>query len=685
MSKDNTKKPRSREERKKHMVRLLALIMVILMVGGSIVSALIYSIGASDIESSSVQVIDTSSLKNSGDVLISVGLNYGSSLTKSFGVWSDEGYTIGTQKLTEDREFEELWDIPTRYIACTVDDNLQESGGSFVLASKKKNTDIGGWHLQVDCSGYDREELEELIDETEDDIEDLGLCLIPSYIDFEYALRIGAFASEDDAEEVLEDAEDVFRRMDVTIVGPSKTAVSVIDPDNQSILFEFDCGAELELGLTAHEDGNGNTYMSTPAGNIYDGVFCFKRYDNGDVEGVQLVNILPLEAYIAGVLPYETSNSWPLETLKAFAITIRSFTLSHLNKHMDRYGFDLCNTVDCQVYKGAKEINRRILDAVEGTSGKILVYNGTDIVNAYYSSSVGGVTVSAEDAWGDSKHPYLKAVETPWERYMTHSNGFWTYEVSPSALCDRLNQKGYISLEDAIEDVEILELAENSTYVKKLRITDIHGTSVTIENTDNVRIALTPYVKSSNFVVGQGSVEYTENIIIEDNYTPEDEPEEEAESIGGTSGGIESGYTDVDGCYVITADEIDRHHTSIWTNIVTGDGPVLYDKVDFFVMSKQNAYAFLGDEYKIYADPEEKEEKRPSTQVVEDKSDGDVVYKVAYAEDDDNFIFVGKGWGHGVGISQYGARDLADLGYSAEEILYSYFTDVEILDYEDFQ
>ena len=61
------------------------------------------------------------------------------------------------------------------------------------------------------------------------------------------------------------------------------------------------------------------------------------------------------------------------------------------------------------------------------------------------------------------------------------------------------------------------------------------------------------------------------------------------------------------------------------------------------------------------------------------------MYKVAYAKDEDNFIFVGKGWGHGVGMSQYGARDLADMGYGYEDILNSYFTDVEIIDWEDFQ
>jgi len=498
---------------------------------------------------------------------------------------------------------------------------------------------------------------------------------------------VGSFTSESAAEDEMDDVEDIFRKMDVRVVSPSATAVSVIDPDRHTILFEFDCDAELELGLAAHENDSGNTYLSTPAGNSYDGEFCFKRYDNGDVEGVQLVNILPLEAYLAGVLPYETSNTWPLETLKAFAITVRSYTLSHLGKHVDRYGFDLCNTTECQVYRGMGSVNQRIMDAVLGTAGKILVY-GNEIVNAYYSSSMGGVTVSAEDAWGGTdKLPYLKAVETPWERYMIHNNGFWVYEISPKALCELLNQKGYSTLEDKIEDVEILELAENSTYVKKLRVTDIHGTSVTITTTDKVRTSLTPYVKSANFVVGQGSVEYTENVVIDENYAPEEEtPEtEENEYITGTASGKDAGYTDVDGLYVLSADELDRHYTSIWTSIATGDETVLYDKVDVFVMTSGNAHAFLGGDYEKYAEPEKEEKPHYVTEVVADKSDSETLYKVAYAEDEDNFIFVGKGWGHGVGISQYGARDLADMGYGYADILHSYFTDVDIVDWEDFQ
>ncbi len=665
------------------MVRIVALTMAVLMVLGMAyytILMLVTAVGAADTEPT-YEVTDTSSLTTGGDVLISVGLMYGSSLTKGFAISTYKGFTVGTQELKGERHFEPLWDIDLTYMSCTVDDNLAVENNTFSLAKRERDTFVGGYHLEVDCGGLDRDELEDLIDDTEGEVEDLGLYLIPSYIDHGYALRVGAFSSADDAEDYIDDAEDIFRRYDVDVVSPSATAVSVVEPYSGKIMFEFDCDAELELGVTAWEDDNGNTYLVTPAGNWYDGVFLFKRYDNGDVEGVQVANVLPLEAYIAGVLPYETSNTWPLETLKAFAITVRSYTLTHLLKHDNVYGFDLCNTVDCQVYKGAGRINERILDAVLGTAGKILVY-GDEIVNAYYSSSMGGVTVSAEDAWGEDKHPYLKAVETPWERYMTHSNAFWMYEISPSALCELLNGKGYKTLEDEIEDVEILELAENSTYVKKLRITDIHGTQVTITTTDKVRTSLTPNVKSANFVVGRGSVEYTENVVIEENYASEET--DPGEYIGGASNDRESGYTDVDGAYVITADSIDRNYTDLWTTIATGDDrSYQYSRVDFFVMTNRNASAFLGEEYAKYAEPEEEEEEY-RTQVLEEKSEGDVVYKVAYAEDEENFIFVGKGWGHGVGMSQYGARDLADLGYGAEDILYAYFTDVDVVDYRDF-
>ena len=51
------------------------------------------------------------------------------------------------------------------------------------------------------------------------------------------------------------------------------------------------------------------------------------------------------------------------------------------------------------------------------------------------------------------------------------------------------------------------------------------------------------------------------------------------------------------------------------------------------------------------------------------------------ASSPNNFIFVGTGWGHGVGISQIGLRDLAKQGYKAEEMLKMYLTGIEIKSY----
>ena len=57
----------------------------------------------------------------------------------------------------------------------------------------------------------------------------------------------------------------------------------------------------------------------------------------------------------------------------------------------------------------------------------------------------------------------------------------------------------------------------------------------------------------------------------------------------------------------------------------------------------------------------------------------ETVTETLTASNSSNFIFAGKGWGHGVGISQYGAKDLSDAGASAEDIISIYFTDVEIV------
>ncbi len=670
----------------------MAVILAFLMVAGAATYTIMMLASAvSAEESTGYTTIDTSSLEDSGDVPVSVGLMYGSNITVSYQTTVTNGYTVGMQELSGNKNFTPIWDLYTNSISVSADANLYRNGSSYYQAYGAGNTYIGGYHLEVHCDVYDRAGFTQLYESKKEEVTWYGYYAIPAYIYTGYALRVGNFETYDQAQAHLETVRQIFPGHTVTVAYPTATAVSLINPYTDRIEFEFDCGGWAELGLEAKADWAGNTHIKTPAGTVYDGVFAFKRYNNGSVDGVSVINILGLEDYIAGVLPYETSNTWPIETQKAFAIAVRSFTLTQLNKHGSQY-FDLCNTVHCQVYQGAGRINQYVTQAIRETMGQVVTYNG-QIVTAYYSSSTGGVTVDAEDAWGGAlSTPYLRAKATPWEDYMNHAHAFWTTEISPTDLLNRFHQAGYTTLAGAVADVFIKEYANNSTYIKVLGVTDIYGTTIYITNTDTVRTSLTPYVKSSNFVIGKGSVTYTVTTPSLTGGTTPSDPETEPDDTPNRTYDKDYGYTDILQFNVMTADgNVSAQREESDTNgekktnitVLTGEGTINYLKRDVFVMSDKNAAAFLET-----SDSASAETTAPASTFTETRKTEEVSYKTAYAENENNFIIVGKGWGHGVGMSQWGAHDLALLGKSAEEILNAYFTDIEIIHYtktENFQ
>jgi len=378
------------------------------------------------------------------------------------------------------------------------------------------------------------------------------------------------------------------------------------------------------------------------------------------------------------VVPYEVSNEWPVETLKAFAISVRSFTLTHRNRHSDS-GFDLCNNVHCQVYKGAGRVNPNVMAAVTGTTGQVMTYNG-EIVTAYYSSSMGGTTVSAKDAWGGDI-PYLQAKETPWEDYMHHENAFWIVEMTPGELAERLRQAGH-AVRGEVKDIRIVSLAENSTYIKVLEVTDSAGNTVRISGSDAVRTSLTPAVKSANFVVGRGSVEYTETTVSAGTDMEPEQPivNRRPAADSTTKYDKDYGYINLYGYHIITEEGEYVSDIDFSVTLMTGSGEQVYERQDIFVLSSESAEAFTGETSVPTEDESETEEETHITETL-DKSTETTLYKVAYAASPNNFIFVGKGWGHGVGISQYGAYDLGNRGYTAEQILRAYFDGIQLVPY----
>ena len=112
--------------------------------------------------------------------------------------------------------------------------------------------------------------------------------------------------------------------------------------------------------------------------------------------GLMMINHVPLESYLRGVVPHEVSPSWPRESLKAQACAARAFALGsrQSSKAWDVY----CDVRD-QAYVGVGIEDSRTDAAVRDTAGVCPTYDGKPIVATYFSCS-GGHTESVGYVWG---------------------------------------------------------------------------------------------------------------------------------------------------------------------------------------------------------------------------------------------------------------------------------------------
>jgi stage II sporulation protein D len=129
-----------------------------------------------------------------------------------------------------------------------------------------------------------------------------------------------------------------------------------------------------------------------------------------DRTGITVVNRLPLESYLLGVVSTEMGRRAPTElaALRAQAVVSRTYALRHLRR-WDAQGFDLYATVADQVYGGAERETPEGTDAVLATRGRILTYGGQPI-DAFFFSTCGGRTAEGTEVFRGADRPYLRSV-----------------------------------------------------------------------------------------------------------------------------------------------------------------------------------------------------------------------------------------------------------------------------------
>ena len=151
----------------------------------------------------------------------------------------------------------------------------------------------------------------------------------------------------------------------------------------------------------------------------YRGTFSTATLEDGRTG---LLNVLPLDAYLAGVINREMPALWPDAAQRAQAIVARTFVLGRLRPAKS---YDVVASESDQKYGGMEGETLAGKAAVDSTSGAILTYNGAP-AHVAYSSCCGGRTADAGDVW-NTPYPYLPSIDDP---HCVGTPGYaWTIDV----------------------------------------------------------------------------------------------------------------------------------------------------------------------------------------------------------------------------------------------------------------
>ena len=385
---------------------------------------------------------------------------------------------------------------------------------------------------------------------------------------------------------------------------------------------EYEAGAQVHFRNGSEELKNGNAKITSKEEDGRITISSVKRQQGSpsyrgtielskDDNGVLVVNELPVEEYLYGVVPSEMPVSYEKEALKAQAICARAYAYRQMESDKyAAYGAHLDDSISSQVYNNAAEDEKAIY-AVDDTYGIVPCYNDK-VIEAFFFSTSCGTTSNNSVVWGGNQEAYLlDTMETELNDMANLSN-----EESFRNFIDGELGTGFIE-----EEEPFFRWTVEFTKEQLTEAINAHLYERIVAMPENIlaKSAEGKYEKKEISSIGElESIEITKR---------------------GDSGIIEE--------MVIDGTE---------------------EKI--LVKGQANARALLSPE-----------------NVTIQKQDGSTVSgwtslpsAYFYIDGENGFVIKGGGFGHGVGMSQNGANDMAKLGYTARDIIEHYYTAVELKD-----
>lgn len=382
-----------------------------------------------------------------------------------------------------------------------------------------------------------------------------------------------------------------------------------------------------------------------------------------------VVNELPFEQYLYSVVGAEMPASWPAEALKSQAVAARSYALHK------GFGFQIAHVVDTtlsQAYGGIGSEKPATIAAVDATAGEVVMHNG-QVVEALFSSNAGGVTADPAEIWGTSI-PYLGSVPSP-DQISEKGLYAWYRVVLPDSRI------GYIR-----EDL-LVPAGQNSATGNEIML--VKGMGVAVRPVPLIQSDVEPVARvddGTRVVVLEKAVQNNDMSWVAGPFTPEalaasikgkpttpiSEPIRTVEvGMKGVSGRVTEVLVNGAKLAVRTPDTLRSALGGLKSTRFDIDetGRLAVLGVGGTVREKPADSAPV---YAVGADGKAKELNAPSYFVLNGNGD------IRAATPEPAFRIMGTGYGHGVGLSQWGARALADQGYDYQSILQYYYKNVTV-------
>ena len=200
-----------------------------------------------------------------------------------------------------------------------------------------------------------------------------------------------------------------------------------------------------------------------------------------------IIDKVPLEEYVMGVVAGEMPVSFELEALKSQAVASRTYVMYHISKNKDKE-YDVVDTVMNQVYLDSNEMKKKwgsnyqkyvskIKKAVEETAYQYILYDGEIAETLFFSTSV-GYTENSEEIFMN-KVPYLRSVKSSWDKISPVFSEKNSYTLKE--FLHLLNLENSSNL-----NIEIIDTTSTGR-VNKLKINNRIFTGKQIANLLNIR------------------------------------------------------------------------------------------------------------------------------------------------------------------------------------------------------